>query len=535
LYRCNALKEEKLREAKLEHGLVHVKACGPLEIQGSDPSEWEDRSFDNRVKAIEECKYVIESNRISRESSMDFSKESPDKQQERGRRQSGTDLQEDVIVRQRPKSLEDLHQKKVGRAKRESRRMRELEQAIFSLELLKVRSLGGMSPSEERRWSTELMPEGLQSPHGTPDSESSQGSLELLTCDENQKSKPESLILDEGELKISSPNTFTNPKSQDNALSASSETSSTLAGKGASSDSEHLKNGTAKEKLVCSSEPITCKPQLRDSFVSSSLPTFFYIPHQEALKTSSHLDTSIQRNKLPEREAILKTTLTQDINREARKCQFSGDQMTPLNTDSSCTVLKKLEKLNIEKEKRQKQLQQQNEKEMMEQIRQQTDILEKERKAFKTIEQSRTEASVLAPSFYQPRQKVERPCSLYIQNTPSKGEAGVLGSPSAVTKRDAALATKDSPSIHLPPKDRPVTLFFEKKGSPCQSRTVKELPKTERTGTQHDAAYKLSNNRSTERDHFKSTHFYSHRSDDPSREGSSRAIFFTPKDNITPL
>lgn len=375
--RCNALKEEKLREAKLEHGLVHVKACGPLEIQGSDPSEWEDRSFDNRVKAIEECKYVIESNRISRESSMDFSKESPDKQQERGRRQSGTDLQEDVIVRQRPKSLEDLHQKKVGRAKRESRRMRELEQAIFSLELLKVRSLGGMSPSEERRWSTELMPEGLQSPHGTPDSESSQGSLELLTCDENQKSKPESLILDEGELKISSPNTFTNPKSQDNALSASSETSSTLAGKGASSDSEHLKNGTAKEKLVCSSEPITCKPQLRDSFVSSSLPTFFYIPHQEALKTSSHLDTSIQRNKLPEREAILKTTLTQDINREARKCQFSGDQMTPLNTDSSCTVLKKLEKLNIEKEKRQKQLQQQNEKEMMEQIRQQTDILEK--------------------------------------------------------------------------------------------------------------------------------------------------------------
>ncbi|XP_076781582.1 unconventional myosin-IXa isoform X6 [Arvicanthis niloticus] len=531
--RYKALKEERLRETQLEHGLVHVKAYGPLEIQGSDPSEWEDRSFVNRVKAIEEGKSVIESNRISRESSMDFSKESPDKQQERGRSQSGTDLEGDVIVRQRPKSLEDLHQKKVGRAKRESRRMRELEQAIFSLELLKVRSLGGMSPSEERRWSTELMPEGLQSPQGTPDSESSQGSLELLTCDENQKSKPESLILDEGELKISPPNTFTNPKSQDNALGASNETSSTLAGKGASSDSEHLKTETAKEKLVYSSEPITCKPQLRDSFVSSSLPTFFYIPHQEPLKTSSQLETSIQRNKLPEKEATLKTTLTLDINREARKCQFSGDQVTPLNTDSSCTVLKKLEKLNIEKEKRQKQLQQQNEKEMMEQIRQQTDILEKERKAFKTIEQSRTEASVLAPSFYQPRQRVERPCSLHIQNTPSKGEAGILGSPSAVTKRGAALATKDSPSIHLPPKDRPVTLFFEKKGSPCQSRAVKELSKTERMSTQHDAASKFANNRSTEREHFKSAHSHSHKSDDPSREGSSRAIFFTPKDNMT--
>lgn len=527
-YRYKALKDQRLKETKLEYGLVHIKACGNLEIQGSDPSEWEDRSFDNRVKAIEECKSVIESNRISRESSMDFSKESPDKQQERGRSQSGTDLQGEVIVRQRPKSLEDLHQKKVGRAKRESRRMRELEQAIFSLELLKVRSLGGVSPSEERRWSTELMPEGLQSPQGTPDSESSQGSLELLTCEESLKGKPESLVLDEGnKSKISSPSISTNPKfdSQDSALSTSNETSSAVIGKGASCDSEQLKNGTAKAKLVCSSEPVTCKPQLRDSFVSSSLPTFFYIPHQEPLKTSSQPDTSIQRNKRLEREGTLNTGFSPDINREARKCQFSRDE---LNTDASCTVLKKLEKLNTEKEKRQKQLQQQNEKEMMEQIRQQTDILEKERQAFKTIEQ--------APSSYQSRQRVERPSSLHIQNTPSKGEAAVLGSPSAVTKRDAALATKDSPSIHLPPKDRPVTLFFERKGSPCQSRTVKELSKTERIGTQHNAACKLSNNRITEREHFRSTHSYGHRSDDPSRGGSSRAIFFTPKDNmIIPL
>lgn len=529
MYRYKALKEQRLKETKLEHGFVNIKACGTLEIQGSDPSEWEDRSFDNRVKAIEECKSVIESNRISRESSMDFSKESPDKQQERGRSQSGMDLQEEVIVRQRPKSLEDLHQKKVGRAKRESRRMRELEQAIFSLELLKVRSLGGVSPSEERRWSSELVPEGLQSPQGTPDSESSQGSLELLTCEESQQSKPESLILDEGELKISSPNVSTDPKfhSQDNVLSASRETSSALSRKGASCDSEHLKNGT-KEKLVCCSEPITCKPQLRDSFVSSSLPTFFYIPHQEPLKTSSQPDTSIQRNKLLEREAAL------DINKEAKKCQFSGDQVIALNTDASCTVLKKLEKLNTEKEKRQKQLQQQNEKEMMEQIRQQTDILEKERKAFKTVEQARTEESLLVPSFYQPRQRVERPSSLHIQSTPSEGEAGVLGSPSAVTKRDTALATKDSSSIHLPPKDRPVTLFFERKGSPCQSKTAKELSKTE-IGTQH-VACKLTNNRITEREHFRSTHSYGHRPDDPSRGGNSRAIFFTPKDNmIIPL
>lgn len=160
---------------------MNTEPYGALNIQGSDPSEWEDCSFDNRVKAVEECKSVIESNRIS---SVDCLQESPNKRQERARSQSGVDLQEDVIVRERPKSLEDLHQKKVGRAKRESRRMRELEQAIFSLELLKVRSLGGVSPSEERRWSAELMSEGLQSLQDTPDSESSQGSLEHLSCEE---------------------------------------------------------------------------------------------------------------------------------------------------------------------------------------------------------------------------------------------------------------------------------------------------------------------------------------------------------------
>uniref|UniRef100_A0A452TW89 Unconventional myosin-IXa n=1 Tax=Ursus maritimus TaxID=29073 RepID=A0A452TW89_URSMA len=400
--RFKVLKEQRLKETKLELGLANTEPSGALEIQGSDPSEWEDCSFDNRVKAIEES-----------------------------RSQSGVDLQEEVIVRERPKSLEDLHQKKVGRAKRESRRMRELEQAIFSLELLKVRSLGGMSPSEERRWSTELIPEGLQSLQGTPDSESSQGSLELLSCEESQKSKLESIILDEGDMQFQSPKISSSPKfdSQNNALSASSETNYTLIEKGAPSDSVHLKNGTTKEKLVCSSESITY---------------------------------------------------------------------------SSNTVLKKLEKLNIEKEERQKQLQQQNEKEMMEQIRQQTDILEKERKAFKTIEKPRTGESFLAPSFHPSEQRVERPSSLLILNTPNKEEPNVVGPPS-VTVKDVALRPRDSPSAHLPRKDRPVTLFFERKGGPCQSATTKELSKTDRMCTQLNVACKLSNNRISKREHHRPT------------------------------
>ncbi|XP_030881742.1 unconventional myosin-IXa-like [Leptonychotes weddellii] len=533
--RFKVLKEQRLKETKLELGLANTEPSGALEIQGSDPSEWEDCSFDNRVKAIEECKSVIESNRISQEISMDRLKESPDKRQERARSQSGVDLQEEVIVRERPKSLEDLHQKKVGRAKRESRRMRELEQAIFSLELLKVRSLGGVSPSEERRWSTELMPEGLQSLQGTPDSESSQGSLELLSCEESQKSKLESIILDEGDLQFQSPKISSSPKfdSQNNALSASSETNYTLIEKGASSDSVYLKNGTMKEKLVCSSESITYKPQLRDPYISNSLPTFFYIPQQDPLKTSSQLDTSIQRNKLLESEETL-SALTLDINREARKYHFPGENqvVTSLNTDSSNTVLKKLEKLNIEKEERQKQLQQQNEKEMMEQIRQQTDILEKERKAFKTIEKPRTGESFLAPSFHPSEQRVERPSSLLILNTPNKEEPNVVGPPS-VTVKDAALLPKDSPSAHLPQKDRPVTLFFERKGGPCQFATTKELSKTDRMCTQLNVASKVSNNRISKREHHRPAQSYSHKSDDPSRDGTTRVIFFMPKDNMS--
>uniref|UniRef100_A0A8C7KPL5 Myosin IXA n=1 Tax=Oncorhynchus kisutch TaxID=8019 RepID=A0A8C7KPL5_ONCKI len=93
------------------------------------------------------------------------------------------------------------------RAKRESRRMRELEQAKFSLELLKVRATGSggaSSPSEERRWSAELAPTTTpprRSPQGpgTPDSQSSKGSFELLSMDDEilRESAP---LADEEEL-----------------------------------------------------------------------------------------------------------------------------------------------------------------------------------------------------------------------------------------------------------------------------------------------------------------------------------------------
>ncbi|XP_068129710.1 unconventional myosin-IXa [Hyperolius riggenbachi] len=96
-------------------------------------------------------------------------------------------LSSEVHIRERPKSLENANQRKVVRAKRESRRMRELEQAQFSLELLKVRS-GGVSPSEERRWSAEIT---LDKHPDTPESEGSIGSLELFSCEETQPQSEE--------------------------------------------------------------------------------------------------------------------------------------------------------------------------------------------------------------------------------------------------------------------------------------------------------------------------------------------------------
>uniref|UniRef100_A0A669PJK6 Myosin IXA n=1 Tax=Phasianus colchicus TaxID=9054 RepID=A0A669PJK6_PHACC len=167
--------------------------------------------------------------------------------------QSGMDTEEEVIVRERPKSLEDLNQKKVVRAKRESRRMRELEQAKFSLELLKVRSTGGLSPSEERQWSTELVTEALHSPQGTPESESSQGSLEMLSC-EDTPSKPVPLVLDVQLLPSESRDSLPSspqPHLQDKSFCAADVNSNLSVCRRMLSDSELPDNRAAKEHVVC--------------------------------------------------------------------------------------------------------------------------------------------------------------------------------------------------------------------------------------------------------------------------------------------
>ncbi|XP_036590056.1 unconventional myosin-IXa [Trichosurus vulpecula] len=506
--RFRALKEQRLKETKLKNGLA-IKD-NALEIWGSDPSKWEDEAFEERMKAVEEYKFVI--NRISHANSVDVSGDSPCKQQERAVSQSSIDLEQDVVVRQRRKSLEDLSQKKVGRAKRESRRMRELEQAIFSLELLKVR--GGISPSEERRWSTELISEGLQSSQGTPESESSQGSLELLNFEETPKNKLESVFSNEGDLQIPSPKAQkplphdSNFDLQENAPIVSDENSNIFVRKRTPSNSEFSESVSMKDKTGYDSQIITCKPPLRESFIPNSLPTF-YIPPQDPTKVSPELGASTLKNTVLGSEEKPGTAFTLDTNRQSRKYHFAeeGRQVATAsmkNTDFSNAVLKKLERLNMEKEERQKQLQQQNEKEMMEQIRQQKDILERERKAFKNFETPwKTGESLLTKPVRPSKQTVERPQSLLINPT-NKEEQNVPG-PLSVTIKGLTV-TPDQPVQ----KDRPVTMFFE--GKESQSQPGISQVGTDEWNTKLNVA-------------SKGLH---------SQEARTKAIFFTPKDHLGP-
>ncbi|XP_068923379.1 unconventional myosin-IXa isoform X6 [Petaurus breviceps papuanus] len=506
--RFRALKEQRLKETKLKNGLAIKENA--LEIWSSDPSKWEDGSFEERMKAVEEYKFVIENNRISHANSLDISEDLPCKRQERAISQSSIDLEQDVIVRQRRKSLEDLSQKKVGRAKRESRRMRELEQAIFSLELLKVR--GGISPSEERRWSTELISEGLQSSQGTPESESSQGSLELLNFEETPKSKPESVFSNEGDLEIPSPKAQkplphdSNFDLQENTPIVSDENSNIFIRKMSPSISEFSEHVAMKDKTGSDSQ--TCKPQFREPFIPNSLPTF-YIPPQDPTRVSPELGASTWKNTALGSEEKPGIAFTLDTNRESRKYHFTEEgrpvaTASMKNTDFSNTVLKKLEKLNMEKEERQKQLQQQNEKEMMEQIRQQKDILERERKAFKNFETSwKTGESLLTKPVRPSKQTVERPQSLLINPT-NKEEQNVPGSLSVTIK--GLTVTPDQPVQ----KDRPVTMFFE--GKENQSQSGISQIRTDGWNTKLNVASKRLH----------------------SQEGRTKVIFFTPKDHLGP-
>ncbi|XP_015198980.2 unconventional myosin-IXAa isoform X3 [Lepisosteus oculatus] len=388
--RFRVLQEQNLKEKALQNGQPSpVLGDEPLfpKIMGLDPTKWEDSSYEQREK-------FLRRHSSSQESFQDSgAKDAPldwNQPHESAREEDSGVIMSEVVVRERPKLLDDPNQKKVVRAKRESRRMRELEQAKFSLELLKVRSSGGISPSEERRWSTELVADSLHSPQGTPDSESSRGSFEILNID-NLKDKSNSV--ESEDFGCSSSLT-----EQPEVLPIISRLPDNLLG-----ESQNL----VLDELSTSSG---IDPPNLTSFLKmeNHLPTF-YIPQQDSspvLYRSSE-DSSAARpeggdKQLREQKESTRKPMIVVISMQKDTVLGKGQDLMPELRDgeaqtveplsleakdlSNVAVLEKLEKLNEEKVERQKQQQQQNEKEMMEQIRQQKEILEKQRKFFAQYE-----------------------------------------------------------------------------------------------------------------------------------------------------
>ncbi|XP_023959755.2 unconventional myosin-IXa isoform X3 [Chrysemys picta bellii] len=570
--RFTALKEQRLKERQLENGVSireedGLEADDTMKIRGSDPSKWEDGSFEQRVRAVEEHKSVIENSRVNHADPVDSSGDLLYKRHERASSQSGMDIEEEVVVRERPKSLEDLNQKKVVRAKRESRRMRELEQAIFSLELLKVRSTGGVSPSEERRWSTELVSEVLHSPQGTPESESSQGSLEVLSCEDTQKNKLDSPVLEEQDMQSVSTETQDSlphspkPGLQDTTFFSADVNSNLSNRKRTPSSSELPESPATKERVVCDTQNVIYKMHPRETFISSNLPTF-YIPSQDTQKANQSLVENNMKNKLMEKEEkpgtfpeVQKDTepgrhvqgkaLDKERGENPPVKQEESLPALASDTHSSDSVIRRLEKLNVEKEERQKQLQQQNEREMMEQIRQQKEILDKQRKVFEQFERQgrgealqRTEHSRIKDpsqglSLRPPKKTDNRPQSLLILNPQSKGEnfQTVNTTPtSSVDIKGLTVAKKGSPPAHIAQKDRPVSMFLERKEG--QPGMTQESTRTDRWNSKlavESGDFSSSHAARTER--LRQPRIPNQSTDASSSEPRASAIFFTPKDS----
>uniref|UniRef100_A0A3P9AKM9 Myosin IXA n=1 Tax=Esox lucius TaxID=8010 RepID=A0A3P9AKM9_ESOLU len=267
-----------------------------------------------------------------------------------------------VVVRERTRTLDEPGQR-TTRAKRESRRMRELEQAKFSLELLKVRSTGGggaSPPSEERRWSAELAhattppPRSPQGP-STPDSQSSRGSFELLSVDDEiPRERPPLADVEELGSSVAS-------EAQVVLESTPEVFPISLMSKEPPPDSQSKAKSQAK--------PEKAGPSAHPHKIENCLPTF-YVPSTDSSLVITRL--------LPPPAAVLMdpTPVTSVI---------PAPGPTPVPAANQF-VLEKLERLNEEKEERQRHQQQQKEREMMEQIRQQKEVLERQRRHFAQYE-----------------------------------------------------------------------------------------------------------------------------------------------------
>ncbi|XP_048886170.1 unconventional myosin-IXAa isoform X5 [Brienomyrus brachyistius] len=296
------------------------------------------------------------------------------------------------------------------RVKREKRRKRELEQAKFSLKLLKVRSTGALSPSEERNWPSERSTEPLSpseeqncpserstgalspseernwpsemasvdihSPQGTP--ESHKENFELHSTDDYPKNLHVTVEV-EG---TSSPT----------VIPEQTQSSPTSPNPPGPVSSDGFSTGFRADFMSIGPSPK----------IENNLPTFYIPPHEKPITDASPAMQQAEVAKhLKEMKEPSQKPLVVLISMQKDSSLYGGQQKaaelrdrsaqtspcTPAAEDSNRqTVLERLEKMNEEKEERLKQQQQQKEREMMEQIRQQTENLKKQRKCYAQYE-----------------------------------------------------------------------------------------------------------------------------------------------------
>ncbi|AWP01244.1 putative unconventional myosin-IXa [Scophthalmus maximus] len=404
-------------------------------IMGLDLSTWQDRSYQQRQRSLSSDDAAIREEAEGGEHAATKEDSSTALTEGPGSTSSST-----VVVRERSRTVDEPGQK-TTRSKRESRRMRELEQAKFSLELLKVRATSGgaSSPSEERRWSVELVAPAtptLCSPQGTPDSQSSKGSFELLSMDEVAPKATEEVT--DSEDPCSPVSSVFEPNEE--VVSASPPPEEPRAAGVSDAPAQPGSQGRADMDLAAPAAP-THPPK-----IENYLPTF-YVPagegsaavsrrpaeepqqspeaavstakpvreRQESMRRPVVVVISMQKESplseelfdfvRPPVEVRNSAAQAADVTPSPRKPEPATVPRGPVPAPSSVpradqAVIDKLVRLNEEKEERQRSQRQQNEKEMMEQIRQQKEALERQRRFFAHV----TDKS--GKIFFSPEDKV---------------------------------------------------------------------------------------------------------------------------------
>uniref|UniRef100_A0A670JTP9 Myosin IXA n=1 Tax=Podarcis muralis TaxID=64176 RepID=A0A670JTP9_PODMU len=214
---------------------------------------------------------------------------------------------------------------------------------------------------------------------------------------------------------------------------------------------------------------------------------------------------------------------------------FRGQEGPASEMLSSDPVIKKLEKLNVEKEERQKQKQLQNEKEMMEQIRQQKEILGKQRKVFE--QQNKVRESSQGASIRSPK-KTDKPQSLLIGSPQSKEEPCLTTSAGPTSTVDikglTVTAKRSPPACQKTQKEKTIIMILERKED--KTPGVQQSAGRDQLSLQMAAeSQEGSSNLPAREKRFRLPRIPRQGTESSSNETRGGSIFFTPKDSHNTL